>query len=175
MKRLPLTILALSFSLLATGFVTVTPARSATCDKQHPRECREAVAYWKARTHRLERAVAWQQAERRHVQTTTAKPSVDRAYLLARLAYGDGPWITLTARIQSCESTGGRGINPFAKNRTSTAAGAGQYLDSTWRGTRAASLGFSVYDIDAVTLLMAGHFHAGGSASPWFESRGCWS
>jgi hypothetical protein len=64
----------------------------------------------------------------------------------------------------SCESTGGHGYNPYAKNRSSTAAGLFQFLDTTWASTPYAR--FSPYDPLAAALA-AGWMHAHGRGSEW--------
>lgn len=78
----------------------------------------------------------------------------------------------LLYRIAACESTGGAGLNAYAKNRSSTAAGLGQFLDGTWASTDYAS--FSVYSPYANALAMGAEVRAGHAGWQWAASRGCW-
>lgn len=76
------------------------------------------------------------------------------------------------AKIKACESGG----NYQARNSSSGASGAYQFLDSTWRSlsasagyATAASAPASVQDAAALEL-----YNAQGT-SPWAASSGCWS
>lgn len=75
--------------------------------------------------------------------------------------------------LASCESTGGNGLNMNAKNRGSTAAGLGQFLDSTWSAT--IYRGFSVYSPYANALAMGKEVADGHAGWQWAASRSCWS
>ena len=88
------------------------------CDRQHPHECSRLAS----ENRELRRAVAWQRTARIEREVAFFKTSVERSFQLARIVYGDSWAVKLVHRIQSCESTGGRGIDPNAKNGTSTAA-----------------------------------------------------
>jgi Transglycosylase SLT domain len=76
----------------------------------------------------------------------------------------------LPLRIAKCES----GYNQFSKNRSSTASGVFQYLNSTWRNTQAGKEGVSVFDAEANIKMAISHIATHGT-SPWNASRGCWS
>lgn len=76
-------------------------------------------------------------------------------------------------RIASCESTGGDGLNPNAKNPSSTAAGLGQFLDSTWASTIYHDE--SVYSPYANALAMGKEVHDGHTGWQWAASEACWS
>ena len=80
---------------------------------------------------------------------------------------------SLLYKIASCESTGGDGLKADAKNRTSSAAGLGQFLDSTWASTPFAA--FSVYSPYADALAMANEVKLGHAGWQWASSAGCWS
>lgn len=107
------------------------------------------------------------------------KPSSLEAIGLAAIAYHVDA--NLLYRIASCESTGTRvGTGPrserslyaLAKNRSSTASGLGQFLDSTWRSSPFS--GFSVFSPYANALAMGYEVAAGHAGWQWAASRGCW-
>lgn len=79
----------------------------------------------------------------------------------------------LMAKVVACES----GYNQFAHNRSSSAAGYGQFLDSTWRST-ARALGWdeSVTQFDGDKNLQAtAYLMSVRGTGPWASSKGCWS
>ena len=170
MKRL-LALTLVLICLLASGFVTITPTRIATCDSQHSVECRQAVAYWRAKTHRLERAVAWQKNERASDAERSFASArgfgVEHAIRLAAATFGVS--LTEMNRVASCES----GHNAFAHNPGSTAAGLFQWLSGSWSAQGIP--GFSVYDPYANAMAAARARSLNGSWRQWNASRGCWS
>ncbi len=78
----------------------------------------------------------------------------------------------LIYRIASCESTGGNGVRADARNPSSSAAGLGQFLESTWASTPYAR--FSPYSAYANALAMAREIRL-GHLWQWAASRRCWS
>lgn len=74
----------------------------------------------------------------------------------------------LLGRVIYCESHNYQ----YAKNRSSTASGYGQWLDSTWRSSGLPR--FSVFDGLANVLATARLISEGG-LSHWNASRRCWS
>jgi hypothetical protein len=76
----------------------------------------------------------------------------------------------LPLRIANCES----GFNKSSKNRTSTASGVFQYLNSTWNNTEAGRQGISVFDADANIRMAVSSIATHGTA-PWLASKNCWS
>jgi hypothetical protein len=79
-------------------------------------------------------AVHWQRHERLH----QGRYGVDHAIRLASALYGVP--LSEMRRVGTCESH----LTPTSKNRSSTASGLFQFLDSTWN--RAGIPGFSVFD-----------------------------
>ena len=136
--------------LLAAGVLAVTGAQadstSAVVAKEAPRvvpaaKLVKAVGQrerWRARAVRAERVL-------RH------EPSVQEAISLAAFTFGVDAG--RMSRIAFCESR----FDPSAKNRTSSAAGLFQFIDSTWAGNRYGSAGFSVYSPLAASLGAAYH------------------
>jgi hypothetical protein len=108
------------------------------------------------------------------------RPSSLEALRLAAVVY-HVPF-RLLYRIASCESTGTytgpservseRTLSASAKNRSSTAAGLAQALDSTWAASIFA--GFSPYSPYASALFM-GREVAAGHLWQWTASRRCWA
>lgn len=107
------------------------------------------------------------------------QPSSMEALRLAAVAYSVP--LRLLARIAMCESTGSdpdvypaseRTLYAKAENDSSTAAGLGQFLDSTWSSSPYAR--FSVFSPYANALAMA-HEVAAGHLWQWAASRRCWS
>lgn len=79
---------------------------------------------------------------------------------------------TMTAII-GCES----GYNQFAKNRSSTASGYGQFLASTWKSAMRAmgrDVNTSPFDAEANIEATAFVLQQQGTR-PWAASRSCWS
>lgn len=93
---------------------------------------------WKARALRAERVL-------RH------EPSVQEAIDLAAFTFGVDPG--RMSRIAFCESR----YDPRAKNRTSTASGLFQFLDTTWASNRYGRAGFSVWSPLASSFAAAYH------------------
>lgn len=100
-------------------------------------------------------AVEWQRHERLHQGSF----GVQHALRLASAIYGI-PMRELRA-VGTCESH----LTPSSKNRTSTASGVFQFLDSTW--TRAGIPGFSVFDPYANILAAARLVKLDGSWREW--------
>lgn len=90
-------------------------------------------------------------------RTLAHDPNVIEALNLAAAVYGHGS--TLWRKAQ-CESH----LNPNAKNRSSSAAGLLQFLDSTWASTPFAA--FSVYSPYA-NALAGGWMHDVGRGGEW--------
>jgi hypothetical protein len=76
----------------------------------------------------------------------------------------------LPLRVANCES----GFNQVSKNRSSTASGVFQYLNSTWIHTDAGKSDISVFDADA-NVHMAIKSIASGGIGNWSASKSCWS
>jgi hypothetical protein len=117
--------------------------------------------------HRLTRRVLEARGLRRAL---VHRASSLEALRLAAVAYHVD--VGLLYRIASCESTGGDGLKADAKNPSSTAAGLGQFLDSTWASTPYA--GFSVYSPYANALAIAREVSL-DHLWQWTASRSCWS
>lgn len=121
--------------------------------------CRRAVAWQRHRYAKAEAALAWQKAQR----VTDAKHAtgygVMHALRLASALYGVP--LSQLVGVGTCESH----LTPTSQNRSSTAAGLFQFLDSTW--ARAGVPGFSVYDPYANALAAARLVKADGGWHEW--------
>lgn len=150
---------ALSGDAHAVVEVTVTVERERLIEGK-------PIAWWRAR------AVHNRLQVNRLKRTLLYHPSTVEALKLASVVYRV-PY-TLLYWKASCESTGGRGLKPKAKNRRSTAKGLGQFLDSTWASTPFA--GFSVYSVFANALAMGWmHSQPVGRGGEWAASEHCWA
>jgi hypothetical protein len=86
------------------------------------------------------------------------------------------PKCVLADRIIRCEAAGNvtEKPSPTAKNPSSTAAGYGQWLDSTWAGTVFGRAGVSVYNGFANAVAVVQWVYRGGAYVHWLASAGCW-
>lgn len=138
---------------------TARTPHTRACDQQHPGECTRAIAYWRRTAHEALRAARWQ----RHARITATKRSTDygvmHAIRIASALYGVPLGEML--RVGACESH----LTATSQNRTSTAAGVFQFLDSTW--ARAGVPGFSVLDPYANAIAAARLVHNDGSWREW--------
>jgi hypothetical protein len=119
--------------------------------------CSNHASHVKCRTalrHAYE-ALAWQ----KKVRQKNAPYGVAHALRLASALYAV-PLAELQS-VGSCESH----LYPLAQNRTSSAAGLFQFLDSTW--ARAGVPGFSVYDPYANAIAAARLVHNDGGWREW--------
>ncbi len=83
----------------------------------------------------------------------------------------DGISADLPLRIAQCES----GFNQFAQNKSSSASGVYQWLNSSWTSQPASQANtVSVFDADK-NVSAAVWLIAHGQTSPWKASRSCWS
>lgn len=127
-------------------------ARQACPNGASPVTCRAALR-------RAYAAVSWQQKARRDDARRSGTYGVQHALRLASALYGV-PLAQLEA-VGSCESH----LQATSKNRTSTAAGVFQFLDSTW--ARAGVPGFSPFDPYASALAAARLVVKDGSWREW--------
>lgn len=123
-------------------------AREQCPDTSSITECRAALR-------RALASIEWQ----RHARLHQGAYGVQHALRLAAALYGV-PLSELRG-VGMCESH----LTPTSKNRTSTAAGVFQFLDSTW--ARAGIPGFSVYDPYANILAAARLVKTDGSWREW--------
>lgn len=156
--------LAIGLGVKTAGAVSHTPtantaALATHCGRQHLHDCRRAIAYWKHEAAKAAAAVAWQRHERVRDTERATGFGVMHALRLASALY-DIPVGQLVG-VANCESH----LDPNAKNRTSTASGLLQFLDSTW--ARAGLPGFSVFDPYANALAAARLVKQDGSWREW--------
>ena len=176
MKRLAVVAVAGAAATAATPAASVQADRPQSQPDPVLRDGRYVMMKRTAARYREEAAELQRLLTRRVMQARrfryhlVHRASSQTALKLAAVTYNVSE--TLLYRIASCESTGGNGLNPNAKNRSSTAAGLGQFLDSTWASTRFAR--FSVYDPYASALAMAEEVQH-GHLWQWTASKSCWS
>jgi hypothetical protein len=121
------------------------------------------VRWWAARAQQARRdANARRLTIRRLRRTLAYSPTIREAVKLATIVYPAFSEARAWAIIRH-ESQG----NPNAKNRSSSAAGLYQFLDSTWRSTPFGRAGLSVFDPFAASL-GAGWMHAQGRRCEWW-------
>lgn len=65
------------------------------------------------------------------------------------------------------------GYNQFSKNKSSSASGVFQYLNSTWRATDEGKAGHSVFDADANVKAAVKYMASRGNAQPWVVRSAC--
>ncbi len=82
----------------------------------------------------------------------------------------------ILARIRGCESGSGPSSagDYGAKNPRSSASGAYQFLDSTWRSVTGLAAPASAHP-PSVQDAAAARLYASSGTTPWNASRGCWS
>jgi hypothetical protein len=83
------------------------------------------------------------------------------------LQYGINPEVSLC--IAKAES----GYNHLAKNKSSSASGTFQYLNSTWKGTDEGKDGLSVFDADANIKAAIKYMASHKSTQPWEVRNKC--
>lgn len=103
------------------------------------------------------------------IETLDAVERIDPIILLIRSeAKAAGVDPSLAVRVAECES----GVNPEAKNPTSTATGLYQFLESTWRHIGAETKGLDRRNPEDNLAMFLKHFP--GSPGWWAESQHCW-
>jgi hypothetical protein len=125
----------------------------AACPKTATRTC-----YLTALRHAYE-AIDWQKHARANDARRNHGYGVQHALRLASAMFGVP--LSQLENVGQCESH----LEPTERNRTSTASGLFQFLDSTW--TRAGLPGFSVYDPYANALAAARLVKADGGWREW--------
>lgn len=137
-----------------------------TCQEGGPADCvvdesrvilfsGQGAEYWHNEARKLQRKVDRLKKRLRKKQRKDAKYAIK----LASNALGVPEWQMRS--VAWCESR----LNPWAKNRSSTAAGLFQFLDSTW--ARSGMAVFSVYDPLANALAAAKTVRADGGWRQW--------
>ncbi len=120
-----------------------------------------------------ERESRWYAEAHRQEHEREAAEAAERAQEAPRAVPGT---VTATgvsgvlARIRECESGG----NYQAKNPRSSASGAFQFLDSTWRSTTGLAPPASAYP-PATQDAAARTLYASSGTRPWNASKACWS
>jgi hypothetical protein len=164
----------LSLALVAAVVAVIIGATTRGGDDwqtRYERAHRHALRY-RAQRDDLQRRLTRRVLEARGLRRALLhRASSVEALHLAAIAYHVA--YTLLYRIASCESTGGYGLKADAKNRYSTAAGLGQFLDGSWASTPYAR--FSPYSPYASALAMANEVHLEHTGWQWAASRGCWA
>jgi hypothetical protein len=170
LKAVAVLLAVLSIAAAAVTLGGRQPASAGDAERWQ-RAHRAAVKYRRQRDHLQELLTrrVLQVRSLRH-QAVHRADSLE-AIRLAAIAYHVS--YQLLYRIASCESTGGSGLNPNAKNRSSTASGLAQFLTSTWSSTRYAHE--SIFSPYASALAMAEEVAHGNAGWQWAASRGCWS
>jgi len=163
--------LAALMTTLAVATLGVTPAPGGESDAAYRRAHAAAVRYHRQRDH-VQRLLARRVREARALRRTLLhRASSVEAIGIAAVVYRVSA--DLLYRIASCESTGGDGLNPNARNPSSDAAGLAQALPSTWAASRFAR--FSPYSPYAAALFMASEVALGHAGWQWAASKGCWA
>lgn len=138
------------------------------CDTNHPVVCHQAIAFWKGKAHKAERAVQWQHDLRIKQVRNVHGYGVDHAIRIAAALYGIPRW--QLDSVISCESghdpsvISGHpiGVNP---NTTPRAVGLAQWLLGSWNAQGLP--GFSRVDPYASVLAMGRAVSRNGSFRQW--------
>lgn len=176
-------VLAVGFAWLVVLVLVVAPAPTRlvtpAIDWRYTRAHAAAVRY-RAERDGLQVRLTRRVREVRDLRRALLhRSSSVEALRLAAVVYGVS--FRLLYRIASCESTGiwvgsgpvsERTLAAGAKNRSSTARGLGQFLDSTWQETP-----FAGFDVDSpyANALAIGNEVRLGHLWQWDASRSCWS
>ena len=65
------------------------------------------------------------------------------------------------------------GFNQFSRNRTSSASGVFQYLNSTWSSTDEGKAGFSIWDAEANIKAAIKYMASRKNTNPWTVGKSC--
>jgi hypothetical protein len=149
----------------------VQPPDPPSVDSPLPDNPSGEAAYWKNQAQHFQQLAYVRRRRIRQLRASLYwRASSQEALSIAAIVYRVSR--PLLGRVASCESTGGSGLNPNAKNLHSTASGLMQILfPSTWRTTPFASFSpFSPY----ANALAGAYMIAHGRLREWTASEGCW-
>ena len=79
----------------------------------------------------------------------------------------------ISAEAPLCIAKLESGFNANSKNKSSSASGVYQYLDSTWRSTDEGKAGLSVFDADSNVRAAIKYMASRGNARPWTVAKSC--
>lgn len=167
--------IVLGFLISSTTLAPVSSKPlSVTSSRFVQQEVREHDAYTVVRLVEAKTRVAARVKVRSHTAHTAPRATRTRRQGSAILTSG-GSVSGILARIRGCESGSGPNSpgNYRAENRSSSASGAYQFLDSTWRSTTGLRPPASAYS-PAVQDAAARKLFSRSGTSPWAPSRHCW-